>query len=82
MKENNSIQARWLTLQDASTYCGLSVRLLQDHIRNGLVVASNVIAPGATRGRRLICRESLDAFIEEGIGKVSELKMNSSKPQS
>ena len=75
----NNTSARWFTLQNASAYCGLSPRTLQEHIRHGRIVSSNVIAPGSSRGRRLICRESLDAFIEEGIGKVSELKMNSQR---
>lgn len=76
MKTKQDIPPKWLSLKSASVYSGLSVRLLQDHVRAGRILASNVIAPGATRGRRLVFRESLDALIEEGIGRVATLKMN------
>lgn len=76
VKRINLIAPRWLTFEGASQYSGLSVRLLQDHVKAGHITAANVIAPGATRGRRLLCRHSLDSFIEQGIGKVSTLAMN------
>ena len=53
--------------------------MLQNHIKAGFIRSSNCVAPGSTRGRRLIDRESLDAFIEAGVGKVSELAMNTQK---
>ncbi|HEY1122256.1 MAG TPA: hypothetical protein VGE67_11680 [Haloferula sp.] len=79
MTTTHAIAPRWLTFKGASLYSGLSVRLLQDHVKAGRIIASNVTAPGATRGRRLLSRESLDELIEEGIGKVSTLSMNSGR---
>ena len=73
---NQSITPRWLTLTQASIYSGLGTRVLQNHIRAEYIRSSNVCAPGSTRGRRLIDRESLDAFIEAGIGKKTDLVMN------
>lgn len=77
--DNRVESPRWLTFQKASFYSGLGERVLQNHVKNGFIRASNVCAPGATRGRRLIDRESLDAFIEAGVGKKSELAMNSNR---
>ena len=68
-----SIEPAWLSLPAASTYSGLSVRLLQDLIRRKLIVSSAVKQPGAKRGRRLISRSSLDEWIERGIGGTCEL---------
>jgi hypothetical protein len=76
MQRTHAITPRWLSYKGASQYSGLSIRLLQDHVKAGLIVASNVIAPGSSRGRRVICRRSLDAFIEAGIGRVAQLKVN------
>ena len=76
-KHTHAITPRWLTYDQAATYSGLSSRLLQNHVRDGYVRSSNVVAPGSTRGRRLLDRESLDAFIEEGVGRApSKLAMN------
>jgi hypothetical protein len=76
VQTRHTITPRWLSYKGASHYSGLSIRVLQDHVKGGRIVASNVIAPGATRGRRVISRESLDQFIEQGIGRVSTLSMN------
>jgi len=73
------ITPRWLTLTQATMYSGLGTRVLQNHIRGGFIRSSSVCAPGSSRGRRLIDRESLDAFIEAGVGKASELSMNHKK---
>jgi len=62
---------RWLTFQAASTYCGLSERTLQNYEARGLIRVSNILQPGATRGRKLICRESLDALIESHVGTIT-----------
>jgi len=70
------IQPGWFTFEGASAYCGLSVSTIQMIVSRNLVISSNVRMPGNTRGRRLIKRESLDAFIEQGIGQVTELRMN------
>ncbi len=68
-------ERRWLTMQDAAIYSGLNIRTLRNYINDRLIVSSTVRAPGASRGRRLICRQSLDRFIEAGIGKSSEIKI-------
>lgn len=52
------IQPKYLNLADASRYCGLAKRTLEDHAKAGDFV-SFVCAR-----RRLIDRESLDAWIE------------------
>lgn len=54
---STQVQPKYLTLTDARTYCGLSERTLKRAIKAGLVKSFN-------RGRRLIDRESLDAWIE------------------
>jgi len=74
-----TITPRWLGFDQASIYSGLGIRVLQNHVKNDFIRSSNVVAPGSTRGRRLIDRESLDAFIEAGVGKVSQLAMNSNR---
>lgn len=70
------ITPRWFTLAQASMYSGLGTRVLQNYIREELIRSSNVCSPGTSRGRRLINRESLDAFIEAGVGKKTSLEMN------
>jgi len=74
------IAPRWLTLDKAAAYCGLGQRCLQNYIKAGHIRSSNAVAPGATRGRRLIDRESLDAFIEAGVGGKTMLIMNENRP--
>lgn len=66
----------WLTIKAAAIYSGLSTRLIQDYVREGLVLASHVTKPGASRGRTLVELASLDAFIREGVGGKAPLKMN------
>jgi len=74
------ITPRWLTYEQAAVYSGLGCRVLENHVRAGYIRSSNACAPGATRGRRLLSRESLDKFIEAGIGKPpSVLPMNSNR---
>ena len=72
-QKNRATLPTWLTINGAARYSGLSGRLLQEAIRENLVVSSLVTRPGAKRGRRLINRESLDAWIEAGIGSKSDL---------
>ena len=68
-KQASATLPRWLTYQTAPKYCGLSPRTLLNYEIAGLIKVANVIQPGSTRGRKLICRESLDKLIEESFGK-------------
>lgn len=77
------ITPRWLTLTQATCYSGIGERTLQNHVKAGFLRSSNACAPGATRGRRLIDRESLDAFIEAGVGAPpATLAMNANRDGS
>jgi len=69
--QTNNPARRWLTFQDSPAYCGLSLRCLQNYEKAGLIKVANIIQPGATRGRKLICRESLDALIESHVGTIT-----------
>ena len=75
--KKHAIAPRWLTLEGASTYSGLTIRTLQNYIAAGHVRSSNVVAAGNTRGRRLLDRASLDDFIEQGLTRPpSDIPMN------
>jgi hypothetical protein len=76
MYPKDPITPRWLTLASAARYCGLSERTIENYIKDGLIVSANVIRPGASRGRRLVDRCSLDSFIESQIGRTCEIAMN------
>ena len=77
-----TIRANWLTLKAAATYSGLSIRLIQDYVKTGLVVASHVTKPGASRGRTLVELASLDRFIRQGIGGKADIKLNTHREDS
>lgn len=70
MSLTDTTQKRWATLRQASRYCGLSERHLQNLISEGLIASSLVKRPDASRGRRLVDLRSLDAWIENGLMKV------------
>jgi excisionase family DNA binding protein len=53
---SQAIQPRYLNLKDASKYCGLSARTLERAVKDKKVKSY-------IQGRRLIDRESLDAWI-------------------
>lgn len=72
-KTHVKMAPRWATLKDAAAYCGLSTRLIQLAYTEGLVETSLVRRTGAKRGRRLINLQSLDQWIEDGIGGKSDL---------
>lgn len=72
----HNITPEWLTLEGASRYCGLSTRTLESLIKDLHVVSSNVRMPGNSRGRRLLKRASLDAFIEAGVSPPAEIPLN------
>ncbi|GAA5120423.1 helix-turn-helix domain-containing protein [Luteolibacter yonseiensis] len=73
---NDTIMPEWLTLEGAARYCGLSTRTLESLVKDLHVVSSNVRMPGKSRGRRLLKRASLDAFIESGISGPAVIPMN------
>lgn len=76
------VEAKWMNYQVAAHYSGLSAALIEDLALSGEIVTANVVRTGATRGRRLVSRESLDAFIEAGISRPkAELAMNADKPK-
>jgi hypothetical protein len=67
MKPQHYIAPQWLTMEGACRYSGLSDGTIWAYIREGYIVSANVILPGNSRGRRLINRPSLDAFIESYV---------------
>lgn len=68
---------RWGNYKQARNHTGMSIRLLQDYVKVGLIRSSVVTKPGATRGVRLIDIQSLDELIEAGVGKpATSLAMN------
>ena len=69
--ENNSSLPAWFNVPGAAQYSGLSPALLYELIKEECIVSSTVLRPGRRRGRRIIQRASLDAFLEAGIGKKS-----------
>lgn len=74
MKSQSSDQTplpAWFTISEASRYSGLSAALLYELIKENCIVSSTVLRPGRRRGRRLVQRESIDAFIEAGVGRSS-----------
>lgn len=68
---------RWGNYKQARVHSGLSIRLLQDYVKEGLIRSSVVLKPGSRRGVRLLDLRDLDAFIESGVGKKTKLAMNS-----
>jgi hypothetical protein len=80
--QSQTIRPKWAGLKVAKQYSGFSIRLLQAYIADDLIRSSLVKKPGCKRGIRLIDLESLDAFIEKGIGAKVELEMNEKRDQS
>ncbi len=80
VSKTNAISPRWLTLQQAATYVGVSQKTLENWERQGCFKVARVIAPGKTKGRSLVDREELDAYIEQFVGaRPREIAMNSNK---
>jgi excisionase family DNA binding protein len=74
-----TIAPRWLTFQTASPYAGVSEQTLRNWAKAGHIRLVNVTPMGG-RGRVLIDRLELDAFIEGYIGSPpSEIVMNSTR---
>ncbi len=75
----NAIAPRWLTLQSAAPYTGVSQQTLRNWDKAGHIRMVNVTPMGG-RGRVLIDRLELDAFIESYIGSPkSEIVMNTKR---
>jgi hypothetical protein len=67
------IKPRWATYSEGSKYSGLSTRLLEELVKDQLITSSLVRRPGCSRGVRLLDLQSLDAFIENGIGGKTDM---------
>ena len=79
---HDEITRRWLNYQQAEIYSGIGQRTIQSHVKAGYIRSSNACAPGTSRGRRLIDRESLDAFIERGVNAPpTQLAMNAPRAE-
>lgn len=78
----HDIEPRWLTYELAAKYCSLSPRTLETFVSQGLIATGNPRQIGASQGRRLIDRLSLDAFIEGSGDNPAELVMNKAKRSS
>ena len=79
-KQAPAIAPAWLTYSAAERYSSIGARTLQERVREGVIRSSNVCAPGASRGKRLLCRASLDAFILAGVdAPPTALAMNANK---
>ena len=60
--KQNPIMQRWMTLDQAATYSGLSKETFRNWSRAGRLTLHRV-APMGTRGRTLIDRDQLDNLI-------------------
>ena len=76
---HTQLRPRWGKKPMAARYSGLSVRLLDDLVSRNIVRSSLVRQPGCERGVRLIDLDSLDAYIEAGVGQKVELEMNQAR---
>lgn len=70
---NDTIKPRWATYLQSSSYSGLSTRLLEELVKDGIITSSLARRPGRARGIRLIDLRSLDSYIETGIGGKSDM---------
>ena len=62
------MSARWMTFQSAAKYLGVHIRTVENWEKLGCFKVARVIAPGKVKGRVLIDRHSLDAYIEQFVG--------------
>ena len=76
-KQTSTMSPRWLSHESASYHAGVSKRLIEVWRDKGFIRSANVTMPGASRGRRVYDRESIDSYIETFIGApVSKIGMN------
>jgi hypothetical protein len=59
------IRSKWIRVSQALAWYPLRRQALYDAIRDGKIKSFSLRNPGATRGIRLLCRDSLDAFLEQ-----------------
>jgi hypothetical protein len=64
-----AIKPAWLTYPSAETYTGLSGRTIERRVADGTLVTTFIKPKGAKRGRRLISRQSIDDWMESGMGE-------------
>ena len=77
--KNSATATRWLSLQSASVYAGISSQTLRNWAKAKHITLHNV-SPMGTRGRVLIDRIELDSFIQQFAGAPSSaLAMNTNK---
>jgi Helix-turn-helix domain len=69
-----NLEPRWLKVETAVTYSGISRAVLYRILAEGKIRSSSLRSRGASRGIRLIDRASLDAFIESFAGKYGDTK--------
>ena len=75
-QQNSATATRWLSLQSASVYSGVSSQTLRNWAKAKHINLHNV-SPMGNRGRVLIDRIELDSFIEQFAGApASALAMN------
>ena len=65
----HAILPAWLTTPQSISYSGLGRSLIYKLADQTLIISAVVRSAGSTRGRRLFNRESIDRFIEAGIGE-------------
>ncbi len=63
----NSVSPKALSPKDAASYLGISRGLLYEYldINGGPIKSAHLKRRGHTRGRRLVYRDSLDAFLRQ-----------------
>lgn len=70
------LQPRWLSYESAAAYSSFCSGHLERLAKAGLIKSHNVRMPGASRGRRVIDRHSLDSYIESSGDDPSPIVMN------
>ena len=78
-----SVTPRWLTFQQAAKYTGVCQRTLENWEKAKCFKVSRPKMPGKSKGRTLVDRLSLDAFIESFIDAPPQvIAMNAQKEKA
>ncbi len=72
-----NLEPRWLKVDAAVNYSGISRAVLYRILAEGKIRSSSLRARGASRGIRLIDRASLDAYIESFAARSAEQRKGS-----